>query len=484
MSGTASGEAPYAPAPAFTQTGKGTQSPVSATIASTSSSRPLRRRARPRYRSRFSVTPGSLIALVSAGALAIAILAVHNAPPPVHIDVPLIAHLSGLLAGYGIATMLVLMSRAPALERGVGADRLARWHALGGRINFALIAIHAVCATLAWAHLVQADLATAILRLLTLPGLTAATVGTLVLFVVGLVSMRTLRKRFSYERWHLIHLSAYIGAGLAFAHQLAGPDLAGWKAGQILWGLLYSYAYFLVLRHRLISPLYQMWRHRLKVQEVIPEADGVVSIVVRGKHIQELEAEPGQFFRWRFVSRRTWLSAHPFSLSAPPGPDSLRLTVKALGEGSRRLQTVRPGTWVFAEGPYGAMTAQRRRRSAVLLVAGGIGITPMRALFESLPVPGHRLTLLYRASSSADVVFRTELEDIARQRGARLIYLIGSSSDPANAMTSASLSRLVPDLVHHDVFLCASPGLSRAVKTALLEAGLPRGQLHEEEFSF
>ena len=92
----------------------------------------------------------------------------------------------------------------------------------------------------------------------------------------------------------------------------------------------------------------------------------MVSIVVYGKHIHELEAESGQFFRWRFLTPRTWMSAHPFSLSAPPAPDRLRLTVKALGEGSRRLQSVPAGTWVLAEGPYGAMTAQRRKQRSVL----------------------------------------------------------------------------------------------------------------------
>ena len=244
------------------------------------------------------------------------------------------------------------------------------------------------------------------------------------------------------------------------------------------------YAYVLVLRYRFVAPLYQAWRHRLRVQQVVPEADGVVSIVISGKHIRELEAESGQFFRWRFLSATTWMSAHPFSLSAPPESNCLRLTVKALGEGSRRVQSVRVGTRVLAEGPYGAMTAQRRNRRAVLLIAGGIGITPMRALFEAIDVAGQQLTLLYRASSAADVVFRSELDDLARRRGARVIYLVGPSSDPANALTSETLRQLIPGLRHHDVFLCASPSLSRAVRTALPGAGLPRGQLHEEEFSF
>src|SRR3977135_4069884 len=144
--------------------------------------------------------------------------------------------------------MLVLMSRLPALERGVGADRLARWHAMAGRGNLVLIAIHAVCATLAWAQVTGASLELATLRLLLLPGLLAATLGTLILFAIGLASIRAARRRRSYEQWHVLHLAAYLGAGLAFGHQLAGPDLAGMRMGQIAWSLRYTHAHFLSLR--------------------------------------------------------------------------------------------------------------------------------------------------------------------------------------------------------------------------------------------
>lgn len=130
------------------------------------------------------------------------------------------------------------------------------------------------------------------------------------------------------------------------------------------------------------------------------------------------------------------------------------------------------------------MTAHRLTRPSVLLIAGGVGITPMRALFETLHIGPGRLTLLYRASSPGDVVFRTELEDIARRRGAEIIWMVGRSSSPGTEMTGANLRRLVPNVTDRDVYLCASPGLSQAVRTALHAAGLPRRHLHEEAFAF
>ena len=432
----------------------------------------------------FALRPAETLALIGWGAIIAALLALGSVPTPLRLDPPLVAHVAGLLAGYGVALMLVLMSRAPALERGVGADRLARWHAVSGRAIFALIVIHAVAATQVWLHAAPVDDTAAVRDLLRLPGLLTATVGTALLLGVGVASARAARRRLSYERWHAMHLGTYLAVGLAFGHQLAGPDLAGRSTAQIAWALLYAYAYALVLRYRLVAPLHQTFRHHLRVRQVIPEGDGVVSIVIDGRHLDELGAEAGQFFRWRFLSAGTWRSAHPFSLSAPPQDDTLRITVKALGEGSRRLHALPPGTPILAEGPYGAMTARRRTQRAVLLIAGGIGITPMRALFETLDVPGERLTLLYRASSERDVIFRAELDAIARRHGARVIYLVGRSTDPANALTPATLTALVPGLRRHDVYLCASPSLAVAVRAALHGAGLPRRQLHEEVFVF
>jgi ferredoxin-NADP reductase len=218
---------------------------------------------------------------------------------------------------------------------------------------------------------------------------------------------------------------------------------------------------------------------------VVAEAPGVVSVVVAGHHLHELNAEPGQFFRWRFLSRGLWWVSSPYSLSAPAHPDRMRITVKALGDHSRRLASLRPGTRVFAEGPYGAMTAAARRRRKVLLVAGGVGITPMRALFETIPAAPGDLTLVYRVGRHQDVVFRDELRAVAAARGARLHFVTGHRSELGRDPLSASgLAANIPDLRRHDVYLCGPPGLTAAVTRALRRAGVPSRSIHHESFEF
>jgi len=220
----------------------------------------------------------------------------------------------------------------------------------------------------------------------------------------------------------------------------------------------------------------------MRVSEVRHDGSDVITITVEGHHLDELEAEAGQFFRWRFLTPDHWLNAHPFSLSAPPTPTTLRLTVKALGDSTRSLQTLAEGTWLIAEGPYGAVTGARRTRRNVLLIAGGVGITPMRALFETLPINDEDdLLLLYRARREDDLIFREELDSIAQRRGARVDYLLGDNRD---LLSASSLQRLVPDLRWRDVFICGPPGLTAAVRKTLWRSGLPPEQLHEERFSF
>jgi predicted ferric reductase len=318
-------------------------------------------------------------------------------------------------------------------------------------------------------------------QVLTWPGLATATVGTGLLCAVAVASARSARRKLRWETWYGLHLSMYLAVALSFTHQLAGPDLAGRLWLQIGWALMYTFTFALVLRYRLIAPAVAAFRHRLRVVAVIPEAAGVVSIVIQGRYLSELRAQPGQFFRWRFLSAGSWMTAHPFSLSAPPVGNRLRLTVKALGDGSERLQRVPVGTRLIAEGPYGAMTADRRTRRDVLLIAGGVGITPMRALFETMPVnPGQDLMLLYRANDRDQLVFREELDALAARRQARVIYLLGSDRE---LLSSRTLARLVPGLANRDVYLCGPPGMSAAVRSALTAAGLPTTQLHEERFA-
>lgn len=432
------------------------------------------------------ISPRTLHTGIVDGALGVTAMWAVQAEPSTRLDVLFAtgAHLTGLLAGYGILVMLFLMARVPAVEHGVGADRLARTHALGGRYVLSLCAAHAALALCGYAAHADTDLLHATLDLLGYPGLAAATIGTALLAAVGVTSARALRRRVRHETWRAAHLLTYLGAALAFAHQLAGPDIAGGVLSLGLWALLHATVAVLLVWYRVVVPVRQALRHSLRVIGVHDEGPGVVSVVVQGIGVDALRAEPGQFFRWRFLRRRLWHTALPFSLSAPVRDDTLRITVKAAGDHTRRIRRLRPGTRVLATGPFGALTAHRRTRRKVLLLAGGVGITPMRALFETLPGGPGDLTLLYRAADAEQLFLKEELEAIARRRQAGLHYLLGRSDASFDPLAPQALRHLVPDLADHDVYLCGPPGMAAAATTALLRAGVPEDRIHAECFTF
>src|SRR5437763_1425293 len=377
--------------------------------------------------------PTAILAVIASGAAAAIALWWHDTPAIHGLGDWLTnaGRVTGLLAGYGVVVLVALMARIPPLERGIGADKLARWHAKGGRYTVSLVVAHALLIVWGYAVTAHTTVTSETGTLLTsYPDVLAATVGGLLLVGVGISSARTARRRLKYETWYYLHFYTYLAVALAFSHQFStGADFMNNLAARTAWAAMYAAVAAAIVWYRFATPVRQAFRHRMRGVSVHREGPGVISVVIGGRHLDELRAEEGQFFRWRFLSRGLWWTSSPYSLSAGPRPDRLRISVKDLGDHSRALADVRPGTRVLSEGPYGAVTGAVRRQRKVLLIGGGIGITPLRALFETLPAEPGDLTFVYRASDENDVVFGDELQALARQRGANLKFVVGRRAD-------------------------------------------------------
>jgi ferredoxin-NADP reductase len=426
-----------------------------------------------------------VLALIGVGAIAVLALWWHDTPGLHGLGDWLTGagEILGLLAGYGVVVLVALMARLPPLERRVGADRLTRWHAMGGRYVVGLVSGHALL--IIWGYAVTAH--TGVISetgtlLTSYPDVLMATVAAFLLLGVGIVSARAARRRLHYDTWYYLHLYTYLAIALAFSHQFAdGASFAGSLPARAAWSALYIAVAAALVWYRVITPLRLSARHRFRVLRVEAEVPGVVSVFIDGRWLDELNARPGQFFRWRFLARGLWWSSHPYSLSAAPGGRLLRITVKDRGDHSRAMELLRPGTRIIAEGPYGAFTPRRTGRR-VLLLAGGVGITPLRAMFASLPGD---VTLIYRASSDDELVFRDELDAIALDRGLTVHYLVGSRAElGGDPLTPDVLRWLVPGLHRMDVYLCGPVGMAGTAKNALAGAGVPGRRIHYESFEF
>ena len=406
-----------------------------------------------------------------------------------------LGRLAGLLASDLMLLQVLLMARIPWVERAWGHDVLARRHRLFGFLSFWFMITHIVLITAEYAY---HDGLTVLAQLLEFPtsgrGMLLATVGTALLVLVVGMSIRAARRRVRYESWHLLHLYAYLGIGLALPHQIwAGSEFTESVASRVYWWTLYSAALAAVLIFRLGLPCWRSWYHRPRVASVLAEAPGVVSVLIRGHRLDRLPARAGQFLLWRFLDGPGWTRANPYSLSAAPGRDQLRITVAAVGDGSDRVARLKPGTRVLIEGPYGTLTSDRQDRPRVLLLAAGVGITPIRALLEDLPYQPGDATLLYRVTSPDTAVFADELAELATRRGIGVHYLAGPRRRAASWLPAGSgieysdaeqLRRLVPDVAERDVFLCGPSPWMAAVRAAALGAGVPATRLHAEDFAW
>jgi predicted ferric reductase len=398
-----------------------------------------------------------------------------------------VGQLTALIGTYAVLVQLLLMSRIAWLEHGIGLDRLAVVHRWLGFTLVWLLTAHIAFTTIGWAGLQGISLWQETHDLIfNTPDILMAWIGFALLIAVAVTSVRAARRRLKRQTWYFIHLYAYLAVALAFAHQLAvGNDFRGDAAARAWWVALYLLVFGAILWWRVLAPLRLSRRHRLRVHTVTNEAPGVVSIVVSGRGLNQLGAQPGQFFLWRFLTRHGWWQAHPFSLSAAPTERYLRITVKELGDYTARLPKLKRGTPVVIEGPFGTFTSARRTRSGALFVAGGIGITPLRALLDTVK-PDDNVVLLYRVIRNEDVVFAAELKRFAEEKGVKVFVITGSEIGDHNTdqLSVANLQRAVPDAASRDCFVCGPPALVDAIRHRLQRLGVPRRQIHFERFEF
>ena len=400
-----------------------------------------------------------------------------------------IGQLTALAGTYLALVQLVLMARSPWLDRTFGMDRLAVWHRWLGFATVWLLVAHGIFTTVGFAATDnQSILAEAWAMVTTYPFVLMA-VASLALFVlVAVSSIRWARRRLTYETWYGLHLYAYLAIVLGFAHQLVvGTDFMDDVVARTYWVALYAATVALIVAFRVGQPIAASLHHRLRVANVVAEGPGVVSIYLTGRDLDRLRVDAGQYFQWRFLTRETWWRTHPFSLSAAPNGRWLRITVKSLGDDTRALPAIPVGTRVFIEGPYGALTLSRRSRRGVLLIAGGIGIAPLRALYEALPPSTGDVALIYRASGADDLVLRAELDEIARVRGHRVHYLVGRRGTrmlPGDPLGPEAIARLVPDVIERDAYVCGPVAMMQRVEDALERLGMPREQVHAERFAY
>ncbi|TXN32804.1 ferredoxin reductase family protein [Lacisediminihabitans profunda] len=448
-----------------------------------------------RYRRRARIGDALVVALWLSSAVAVALFLVSGGTArfgSVSDAVTSVGIMTGLVGTNLVLAMFILAARVPFIDRAVGHDRAIAVHRALGKPAFYLLLSHGVILLVGYGLASGLNPIAEIGPLLAIPDMPLAIVGMALLVVVVVTSFVSVRRRFSYETWHLTHLLSYAAVIASVPHQLSiGSVFSPFSFERAYWLALYVLAFGAILTHRLVEPLASSLRHRLRVGRIVTEAPGVVSIYLTGRRLRSLESAGGQFFIWRFWTLGTWWHSHPISLSAMATDTEMRITVRDLGGGSRSISAVRPGTRVWFEGPYGVFTDAGRTAPRLAIVVAGIGITPVRALLEDSTLRPGEATILLRASTLDDTFLWGEILQLAERKGVEVTTMIGPRARTGPGwMTQADADRgltilgLFPDLLESDLYLCGPTPWLDLVEADARAAGIPDHQIHAERFDW
>ncbi|MDN5572283.1 MAG: ferric reductase-like transmembrane domain-containing protein, partial [Propionibacteriaceae bacterium] len=400
---------------------------------------------------------------------------------------------SGLVATSAMVIMLWLSARVPLIERTIGQDRALALHKSLGQWTFGGLVLHGLYLVTGYAMADQLSWTAEFATLWGSGDFVLAVVAIVLLALVAVTSIAAAKRRLGHEVWQGIHLTTYAAILLALPHQFSMGGLFADGVGHWFWLAVWGATFFVMLAWRVLLPLFASVEHRLCVTGVVWETPDTVSIELTGRRLADLDLRAGHFLHFRFLQAGLWWHQHPFSLSAAPHGDTIRITVRMLGDGTRQLAaTLRPGTRVLFEGPYGVFTDAARTAPDVVLVGFGIGAAPIRALLEGTDfVPGHA-TVIIRASSELHVAHRAELEAWCRARGVRLHIIAGHRHVAADGTTSwltsghqhLCLADLAGPLADADVYVCGPEGATDLLWADARAAGVPEERLHREEFAW
>ncbi|MEP6844235.1 MAG: ferredoxin reductase family protein [Pseudolysinimonas sp.] len=469
-------------------------SPIALPERDVRAARPDRRR---QYARRARASDLLVTLLWATGAAAVALYlaygGVHDWTSPAAIVTGL-GIVAGLIGSDFVLVMLVLAARVPLIDRTIGHDRAVATHRRLGKPALYLLLAHGALLLIGYGMSTGVNPIAEIGPMLALPDMPLAFIGTGLFIGVVITSLVAVRRRFSYEGWHLVHLLSYVAVVFALPHQFSdGGILATGTWQRVYWIALYLLAAAAIAFFRFVKPVIATFRHGITVGGTTVLSPGVVSLHLRGRRLRELKIDGGQFLIWRFWTGATWWHSHPISLSAMPTDTTARITVRELGAGSGRISAVPVGTRVSIEGPYGIFSDVARTAPRLAIIAAGIGVTPARALLENARIAPGEATILLRASDDDETYLWDEIGEIAAAKGATLYSTIGHRSPDGigpswlaekDSSRGVTLTSVFPNLSSSDLYLCGPSAWLDAVEADARALGIPEHQIHAERFDW
>ncbi|NDJ16431.1 oxidoreductase [Myxacorys almedinensis A] len=385
-----------------------------------------------------------------------------------------------------MALQFALTARINRVEASYGIDLILQFHRYTSFVAFAMVLVHPL--VLFW---VQPDT----IQLLNFPEAPwrarLAVLATLAFIMLIVTTVWRKQLKIPYEPWRLSHsILSVLAVGLGLGHAIGVGNYLGlfWKA--VLWSAIALVALWLIVYVRLVKP-WLMTKKTYLVEEVTPERGDVWTLALRPVGHEGFRFQPGQFSWITLNITPLSMREHPFSMSSS-GEHSERLEfgIKAVGDFTSKIKDYKPGTKAYLDGPYGVFTSDRYEDSAgFVLIAGGIGITPLMSILVTAAERGddRPYLLIYSSKTWEDITYREALDDLNERLDLTIVHVLREPADDWDGekgyVDQDLLARYIParrGTRHY--FICAVPKMMDQVERALHDLKVPVTNVHMEHY--
>ena len=386
-----------------------------------------------------------------------------------------------------MALQFALTARINRIEASYGVDIILQFHRYTSIVAFGLILIHPLILFITEPETRQ------LLNILEAPWRARyAVISTTALILLVVTSIWRKRLKIPYEPWRILHgilAVAIVAFGLAHALGVSYYLSLFWKS--VLWSAIALIALWLLIYIRVVKPLFMAKKPYL-VEEVIPERGNVWTLALRPHGHEGMQFEPGQFAWITLGISPLRMREHPFSMSSSAvSPERLEFGIKALGDFTNKIKDVKPGTKAYLDGPYGVFTTARYWDSAgFILIAGGIGITPIMSMLLTAAEgrDDRPFLLIYSNKTRSEITFYEELESLKSKLDLKIVHVLREPPEDWQGETDyvdrELLEKYLP--LHRGsrhYFICAVPAMMETVEAALYDLEVPVTHVHMEHYN-
>jgi predicted ferric reductase len=297
-----------------------------------------------------------------------------------------------------------------------------------------------------------------------------------------------------YQRWRRLHVVlAVVALAGTLLHVLWLNHLLRDRAMREFFGGCTVVLAAVLLNRWVRKPLVAM-RNAYVVRDVRPESPSVSTLVLAPVTPRQrvVRFSPGQFAWIRMSSRSPWKESHPFTIaSGSYDPDTLEFTIKHAGDWTRSVPVARRGQRVYVDGPHGDFSVDRRPAGRLLLVAAGVGITPMMSIMRTLADrrDARSIRLVVGARTEDELLFRSEIHELAGRLNLRVLEVLSNppphwsgATGRVDRLTLARALRGRAGPTRVDVYICGPSAMVENTVVDLHALGVPPQRVHTEQF--